>query len=363
MSAGESGLAPYAVQPGAGREREHREPPDPLRSPFVLDRHRIVACTAFRRLEGKTQVFLAGRHDHFRTRLTHTLEVTDIARCLAVALRVEADLVEAIALAHDLGHPPFGHAGESALDEAMADFGGFNHNAHSLRVVEFLEHPFPPFRGLNLTAAVRAGLRTHATQYDRPAAPEAPSIEAQAASWADRIAYACHDLEDCLGAELYDDSRLADWLREECEIWREAATTIVREWGERPLFSIRRPILDAMLSGILADVVTTTCQRLQLGERVVACSAGMESRLGELESFLRRRLYHHAEVAEMDRTGRRWVLELFEAYRRDPNLLPRRFADRIDELGRERVIADYIAGMTDRFCQREHEKVVAKPKT
>ncbi|MCH7885803.1 MAG: dNTP triphosphohydrolase, partial [Planctomycetes bacterium] len=233
----ETNLALYAIRSCDCGGRVHPEPDDPLRGAFELDRHRIVESTAFRRLENKTQVFAPAEHDHFRTRLTHSLEVAQIARCLAGALQASEALAEAIALAHDLGHAPFGHAGEAALDEVMADHGGFNHNAHALRVVGYLEHPFPDFRGLNLTGETRAGLATHATRYDTPvqtrdatvsdapraagfsprepaneanparpgaagsAAPTGPSIEAQITSIADRIAYIGHDLEDAIGAE------------------------------------------------------------------------------------------------------------------------------------------------------------------
>ena len=196
----EKRMAPYAARPETGGDRVHREDAEPLRDPFAVDRRRIINCVAFRRLQHKTQVFGPAEHDHFRTRLTHTLEVAETARCLAKGLRANETLAEPIALAHDLGHPPFGHAGEAALDDAMKEYGGFNHNTHALRVVAYLEHPYPDFRGLNLTAETLAGLRTHATGFDAPdASVSGSSVEAQIASLADRIAYNCHDLEDAIG--------------------------------------------------------------------------------------------------------------------------------------------------------------------
>jgi len=363
----------HRLQTGATpADREHPESHEPLRSEFALDRHRIIECAAFRRLEGKTQVFFAGRHDHFRTRLTHTLEVAQIARCLARQLRVNEELAEAIALAHDLGHPPFGHAGEVALNEAMSAVGGFNHNLHSLRVVGLLEHPYPPFRGLNLTAATRAGLAAHATRYDSPeqfaaggTRPTAPSVEAQIVSLADRIAYNCHDLEDAIGAELIGD----DALRM-VTLWREAAERVAEHFGIKPLYAIRRVILDSMLDRLLLDAVHTSRTalidvhslddvRVSTGP-LVLLSSEVERLFAELEDFLLERVYTHPEVTEADARGRRIVGELFKAYRRNPSSLPDRFSMRTKSQGLEQVIGDYIAGMTDRFCKREHGRVAAK---
>lgn len=357
----ESLLAPYAVRVADGGDRAFPEPPDPLRSPFALDRHRIIESTAFRRLEHKTQVFTAGLHDHFRTRMTHTLEVAQIARTLARALRANEDLSEAVALAHDLGHPPFGHAGEKALNEAMAGHGGFNHNLHSLRVVEYLEHPYPAFRGLNLTRATCDALRSHVTRYDEPegggephAPPRGGSVEAQIASMADRLAYGCHDLEDAIGAGFFALDEL-DALR----LWREAAGRVGAAASDN-IHAVRRPILDALLDRVLHDVVdesSAVLARFDSPGAVVAepapavrLSTEVQGEVDELEEFLFARVYRRPEIAELDAAGRRQVLRLFAAYRADPSLLPARFAARVPEQGLERVIADYIAGMTDRFC-------------
>lgn len=363
-------LAPYAVRSNESGGRTHPEPDDPLRSPFALDRHRIIESTSFRRLEGKTQVFAPSHHDHFRTRLTHTLEAVQIARCLAVVLRANELLAEAIMLAHDLGHPPFGHAGEAALNEAMAGCRGFNHNTHSLRVVDYLEHPFPAFRGLNLTAETRAGLLTHATRYDSPGSiadqtatqRAGPSIEAQIASAADRIAYNCHDLEDAIGAEFVGLENLKN-----VAAWQDAFDKVTLAFKTAHIYAVRRIVLDTMLDTWLTDVIETSRRRLAsvqsveqvraAGQLMVTPSADADARLVELEQFLIEHVYHHHEVAAMDAKGRKMVLVLFDAYRAKPDSLPKRFSGRIDDQGTDRVICDYIAGMTDRFCTAEHNRL------
>jgi len=245
-------IAPYAVADDAFGGRRHEEPANELYTPFELDRIRIVSCTAFRRLEGKTQVFAPHEHDHFRTRLTHTLEVSQMARTLARLLGANETLAEAIALAHDLGHPPFGHAGEVALNQAMSDCGGFNHNLHSLRVVDYLEHPYPPYRGLNLTGEVRGGLAAHCTRYDAPEssdgsdAPAGASVEAQIASVADRLAYNCHDLEDAIGGNMIGLEELQD-----VRLWQEAMEAHSGVVMDRPIHAIRRVALDAIVSRLV----------------------------------------------------------------------------------------------------------------
>lgn len=353
--------------------RVHPEASDPLRSPFEVDRRRIIECTAFRRLEHKTQVFAPAHHDHFRTRMTHTLEAADIARCLAANVKANVALAEAITLAHDLGHPPFGHAGEAALDEMMSAQSGFNHNVHTLRVVEYLEHPFPMFRGLNLTRGTLAGLRAHVSRYDAPGNAEAEAAittEADIASIADRIAYNCHDLEDAIGAGLIDAAAL-----QTVAIWSEASeNTGIDGSGLRPVHAIRRQVLDAIVDALLADVVRristgTIAQRklvrppvptvspLAKGGGSEAFSPQMEQQLQELESFLFDRVYRHAEVAGMDADGKRIIRELFAAFVRSPGDMPMRFAERVERDGVERVVCDYIAGMTDRFCMAERGRV------
>ena len=368
--------AKYAIQPGDFAPRRHAEPPHPFRTPFEVDRHRILMCTAFRRLEQKTQVFAPSYHDHFRTRLTHTLEVSHLARTLATQLGASELLAEAITLAHDLGHPPFGHAGEAALSEAMASLGGFNHNAHSRRVVEYLEHPFPAFRGLNLTEATLAGLATHETRYDKPARGaddetatrgdpyDGPSVEAQIASVADRIAYDMHDLEDAIGAHFVGLEELA-----RVPIWQDALEETAQRYRVDQIHAVRRLVIDRMLDAVLTDVVECSRERLlpidspeaarRATDTLVAPSREIHSRLSELEAFLLEQVYHRPAIAETDAEARQRVHELVEAYRSHPETLPQRMRLRIDEQGVDRVVCDYVAGMTDRFCRTEHERVVA----
>lgn len=360
---------PVACRAGNSADVTRRAVPesdDPLRTPFEVDRHRIIECTAFRRLEHKTQVFAPTHHDHFRTRLTHTLETAQIGRCLAAGLGADGQLAEVICLAHDLGHPPFGHAGEIALNELMADQGGFNHNAHTLRVVEYLEHPFPQFRGLNLTAGVLAGLRDHQTRYDLPSADSGAPIscvESQIASIADRIAYNIHDLEDAIGAGIVDLGELGA-----VRLWADAYGKVPDAYRNRPIHAIRRIILDAMLDATMTDVIQSSraamkdggaAKKARWAERSpLSVSPAMENELVALEAFLGERVYRNEAVASMDAEGRRKVRELFSYYRRDPQALPPRFAARIVEQGPDRVICDYIAGMTDRFCLAEHNSLL-----
>lgn len=363
-------LADYAVDPARSRGREHHEPHDPLRQGFALDRYRVVHCTAFRRLEYKTQVFVTHEGDHYRTRLTHSLEVAHLAAELARALRVNEELAEAAALAHDLGHTPFGHAGESTLDDKMQGHGGFEHNRQSLRIVEYLEHPYPAFRGLNLMAETRECLAKHATQYDDPNESDGDGrhwhmpLEGQAANIADRLAYDAHDLEDALGAELIGQEDLAD-----VRLWAEAIEPIRREHPDLPILAIRRPVLDSLIRRVMVDVVEQTRRTLRdLNPRdpedirtalrpVAAPSAAMQSSLAELETFLLERVYRHPRVAEMDDRAKRIVGEVFDIFVAEPLLLPRRFADRVGEQGVSRVVCDYVAGMTDRFIKAQHERL------
>ncbi len=361
----EGHLAPYAIVSDDSSGRHHLEPEDPLRSTYELDRHRIIESAAFRRLEGKTQVFSPSDNDHFRTRLTHTLEVAQVARTLAVGLGANELLAEAITLAHDLGHPPFGHAGERALAGAMADSGGFNHNGHSLRIVEYLEHPIPAFRGLNLSIETLDGLATHETIYDRPLtggedtgerASAFPSIESRIASISDRIAYDCHDLEDAIGAGFVDLESLGD-----VRLWAQAVESAKSAAAASNIFAIRRVVLDAILNALLTDVIFTS-QELLIGiespqqarasaSPLVALSPDMDGRLREMERFLVEHVYCQPAIAKGDEQGRHTVLRLFEAYRAEPERLPDRYAARVDEQSVDRVVCDYIAGMTDAFCQ------------
>jgi len=343
--------------------REHADALAEGVAPLVLDRQRIIHSAAFRRLEYKTQVFLAVEADNFRTRLTHTLEVADLARLLAGLLGHSADLAEAVALAHDLGHAPFGHAGERALDECMAGHGGFEHNAHSLRVVEYLEHPYPEFRGLNLTRGVRECLAKHSTQFDRPGSHplqdgSPPPAEGAIAALADRLGYGLHDLQDGIYAGLLPMGDLG-----QVELWRDAAGT--RLGDSSRVLSILRPTIDRIQRALVDDVLRETAQRRsRRGEEsdsaasaCISLSEGMDARLREMEAFLFEQLYRHNLLVRMDTKARRIIHAVFAEYVREPALMPARFARRIPEIGLHRVVADYVAGMTDRFCLAEHSRL------
>lgn len=339
--------------------REHPDPQEGNLPPLALDRQRILHCASFRRLEYKTQVFLALEGDHYRTRLTHTLEVAHLARCLADALGLCADLAEVVSLAHDLGHAPFGHAGERALNESMQAHGGFEHNSHSLRVVEFIEHPYPAFRGLNLTQAVRECLAKHTTRYDQPGPHplqdgQPPPLEGEIADLADQLAYGLHDLQDGLHAGLFDPTCLA-----EIDLWGDHFDGP----SEASLADVRthlRPTIERIQRTLLADAIEFSRGRLhrsQPADRCITLSPGMQARLDALQEFLYANVYRNPRLVRMDSKARRVVRALFDAYVAEPRLLPMRFLKRVERLGVERVAADYIAGMTDRFALAEYEEL------
>jgi dGTPase len=372
-------LAPYAVSDAASRGRQHPEPARDDESPFEDDRHRVLNCMAFRRLMHKTQVFLTDCGDHFRTRLTHTLEVVAQAQHLAARLSVNDRLAGAIALAHDLGHAPFGHAGEAALGEHMAAHGGFEHNLQSLRVVDYLEHPCPDFRGLNLSFELRESLIKHHTRFDHPpvsviggsgqalleTGPQAP-LEGQVVNLADVIAYTLHDIEDGLV-----EGALGEGALGEIRLWREASQEIRQRHPSAPLAAIRRPVLDALARRLQDDAVGETRQRiLDSGIRglddvrrspneLVGFSGEMQAGIEELQGLLLQAVYRNHRVVRMDSKARRIIRDLFDAYLSEPRLMPDRFTARVSEQGLHRVICDYIAGMTDRYCQEEHRRLYA----
>ena len=362
-------LKPYAVTSARSRGRQHCEQFARNVDPYAIDRQRVLHSAAFRRLEYKTQVFMISEHDHFRTRMTHTLEVASVARRLCVALQVNGVVGELIALAHDVGHPPFGHAGEVTLAGLMRHHGGFEHNAQSLRVVEYLEHPYPPFRGLNMTYEVRESLAKHCTLYDKPGlhpladGTQAP-IEGQIANLSDRVAYDCHDLEDAIGAGLLDESDLAA-----AGLWAESADPVRKTHPDLPLAAVRRPILDRLEAVLLDDIVAESRRRIAAAEAtsvddvrncsqaLVGFSPEMASRVAEQAAFMQERIYHHHRLIRMDDKARRFITDLFDAYLAEPRLLPPRFHRRINEQGLHRILCDYIAGMTDRFCQDEYKRL------
>ncbi len=328
--------------------REHADPAAGGLAPLVLDRQRVVHAAAFRRLQHKTQVFVAPESDHFRTRLTHTLEVAHLARVLAEHLGLSAELAEVAALAHDLGHPPFGHAGERALDACLAAEGGFEHNRQTLRVVELLEHPYPAFRGLNLTRAVRQCLAAHCTPYDRPAGESAAAdvpVESAVVDLADRLAYALHDVQDGLYAGLLTLEALG-----EVELWRAAYEGPPGEGWRGHL----RPAIDRMQRELVEAAAVVTWSG---GLRSVRLSAVADRRLAALDAFLRAHLYQSRLLTAADERARRTLSTVFEACVAQPERMPERFRRRIAADGLRRVVADYVAGMTDRYCLAEFERL------
>ncbi|HWP10714.1 MAG TPA: deoxyguanosinetriphosphate triphosphohydrolase [Ramlibacter sp.] len=370
-------LARYACDPVQSRGRRHAELEAPSRTGFQRDRDRIVHSTAFRRLVYKTQVFLNHEGDLFRTRLTHSLEVAQLGRSIARSLRLNEDLVEAIALAHDLGHTPFGHAGQDALDACMAGRGGFEHNLQSLRVVDELEERYPRFNGLNLTFETREGILKHCSRSNarrlEAAEPNGvarrfldgsqPSLEAQLCNLADEIAYNAHDIDDGVRSGLITLEQLGQ-VELVAQFRAEALDEFPQLQGRRLLYeSIRR-----MLGAQVHDVIVATHAALQAAapasaEQVraagplVSFGEAMRDRSGVLKRFLLQNLYRHPQVIAKTGQAQQVVRELFALYLDDPGQMPPDFAARPDSA---RAVADYIAGMTDRFAAREHERLTGR---
>ncbi|HEV3142313.1 MAG TPA: deoxyguanosinetriphosphate triphosphohydrolase [Gemmataceae bacterium] len=357
-------LAPYAVHTRASRGRRYPEAQHPYRTLFQRDRERIVHCTAFRRLMHKTQVIVAQTNDHHRTRLTHTLEVAQVSRTIARRLALNEDLTEAIALSHDLGHPPFGHAGENTLDECLRDIGGFDHNLHALRTVELLEERYNDFPGLNLSWEVREAFVHHAKNQSAPEIQPylesgRPSLEAQVVDAADSLTYDTHDVDDAIGLGLISLEELAG-----VEFWRQAAAEAVQPGMALEL--VRHSVVRYLIDWQVRDLVGHTLEWLKK-ERIysvpdvrqapgplVRCSPELEPLKAELEYFLHKRVYEHYRVLRMKQKGRRILQGLFSEFRRQPELLPERFTRRRQDDPVERVVGDYLAGMTDRYAQQEY---------
>ena len=369
--------ASYACDPALSRGRRHPEPDAPTRTQFQRDRDRIVHSTAFRRLVYKTQVFLNHEGDLFRTRLTHSLEVAQLGRSIARSLGLGEDLVEAIALAHDLGHTPFGHAGQDALNDCMGAHGGFEHNLQSLRVVDELEERYPAFDGLNLSFETREGILKHCSRANAAKLEEQepdgvgsrfldgtrPSLEAQLCNLADEIAYNAHDIDDGVRSGLITVEQLAG-IRLFWRFREEALTEYPRLEGRRMLYeAIRR-----MLSAQVYDVIDATREAIathgvasvddvRRAPVLVRFSDPMRQDSAQLKHFLLRNLYRHPQVVDTTNAARQVVRELFMAYAADPSQMQAAFAARAD---RERAVADYVAGMTDRFAAREHERLTGR---
>ena len=362
-------LAPYAVRSGASRGRTHPEPEHPVRTAYQRDRDRIIHSTAFRRLEYKTQVFLIHEGDHYRTRLTHTLEVTQIARTLARALNLNEDLTEAVALGHDLGHTPFGHAGEAALNEFLADAGGFEHNRHGLRVVDFLEHPYPGFRGLNLAYEVRECIAMHATVHDRPAGLDEfparnPPLEGQVVEAADRIAYDSHDLDDALAMDLLQAEDLV-----ELDLFRQAEADFARAVANLTLDQKVRRVAKLLIEMMVRDVLAGAEAALKAAaprsaddvrnapERLIRFSPDLDARARQIEDFLMDRVYRNHRVMRMTTKAQRFLRRMLETYTADVRQLAPTYQAYAREFGIKRAVADYVAGMTDRFAMDEYRKL------
>ena len=360
-------LAGYAMRSSRSRGRLHAEPGSRYRTTYQRDRDRIVHSTAFRRLEYKTQVFVNHEGDHYRTRLTHTLEVAQISRSIARVLRLNEDLVETIALAHDLGHSPFGHAGEDALDALLADVGGFEHNLQSLRVVDTLEKRYPDFDGLNLSWEVRESIVKHGEPGDLPDGFEPawkPLLEAQLADIADSLAYSNHDIDDGIRSGFIGIEDLRD-----VRLWAGAEGAVIES---HPRIDPKRLVartVSHLIDEQVTDLIAATHRRLvearidsveavrSHGAGIVGFSPEMKALKKEMDAFLHERLYNHYRTLKMAEKAKRFIAAIFHEYMRNPRQLPPDFQDRMASDGKARVIADYIAGMTDRFCQDEYKRL------
>lgn len=361
-------LANYAVKSRNSRGRVTKEPEHSFRTAFQRDKDRIIYSSAFRRLEYKTQVFVNHEGDYYRTRLTHTLEVAQIARTIARSLRLNEDLVEAIALAHDLGHTPFGHAGEEILHKLMEKSGGFEHNLQGLRVVDCLEERYPDFKGLNLTWEVREGIIKHATNYDQAhleGFPDnlSPTLEAQVVDTADEIAYDSHDLDDGITSGLIDITAL-----DEIELWAETQRKLREKYPRlkdelrkyqtvKSLINIQVKNLIEQTEKALKRYNVNCAQKVKECPKLLTFSKTLADKRQALRQFLNTKLYTHYKVIRMSNKAKRFIQKLFECYVANPEQLPPKSRSRIEKEGVRRVVCDYIAGMTDRYAQKEYSRL------
>jgi len=361
-------LAPYGMRSRDSQGRAYPDKEPSYRTRFQRDRDRILHTSAFRRLEYKTQVFINFEGDYFRTRLTHTLEVTQIGRSIARALGANEDLVEAVCLAHDLGHAAFGHSGELTLNSLMADYGGFDHNRQSLRIITELEQRYPHFPGLNLTWEVREGVVKHETEYDISDAsayePELRgNLEAQIANVADELAYTTHDLDDGLRSGMITPADLAG-----LELWKLLLDSV--GWDGQGQDDLTRHRLIRRLIGLLvSDVLEATDKRIaasqahsardlqKLDHNVIGYTDDMQRRNTELKKFLFKKLYNHPRVVRMAEKASRVLSDIFNAYLKAPAMLPYDFQALVKERGLQRTVCDYLAGMTDRYAIQEYGKL------
>ena len=363
-------LAPYAQFSGDTRGRKFKEEPPVWRTQYQRDRDRVIHSRAFRRLEYKTQVFLNGTGDHLRTRLTHTMEVAAISRNIASALRLNNDLVETIALAHDLGHSPFGHKGETVLARLMKGNGGFEHNQHSLRIVEELEQKYPKFSGLNLSWEVREGLAKHYTAYDHPSKRQGfdaknSSLEAQIANLADEITYYSHDLDDGLDSNLLSEKELTANVK----VWAHAAKLVKKQFGALPDESRRYFIIRTIIDMQISDVVNTSEQLILAAgvnsaddvrlhpQALIRYSPARRLLNLELRDYLYKNLYFNPVVHEPNERAVKMLAQLFNYYLKHPKEIGESSRKRMRKTGLHRAVCDYIAGMTDRYVIQEFERI------
>lgn len=363
-------LEPYAVKSSESQGRQFKEKEHDYRTPFQRDRDRIIHTSAFRRLEYKTQVFVNHEGDYYRTRLTHTLEVSQIAKTIARALGLNEDLSEAICLAHDLGHTPFGHSGQDIMSELMKDHGGFEHNKQSFRIVTFLERRYTQFVGLNLTYEVLEGITKHASEYDLPDGTiflkeGYPSIEAQICNFADEIAYNNHDIDDGLKSGLLLGKDL-----EKIAIWNVNFAKVMKDNPDADHKQQRRITVKSIINHLVTDLIDYTNSQIAAlkltshedvklrGKDVVGFSPEVRKLNAELKKFLFKKLYRHYRVERMAEKAKKVISDLFTAYTKNPNTLPSDFKESYDQATViERIVCDYIAGMTDRFALAEYSKL------
>ena len=360
-------LAPFGMRSARSRGRRHPEPEDPLRTCYQRDRDRIIHSSSFRRLEYKTQVFVNHEGDNYRTRLTHSLEGAQIGRSAARALGLNEELTECLVLGHDLGHTPFGHSGERAMDQLMKDHGGFEHNQQTLRILELLEERYPGFPGLNLTWEVREGVIKHQQDSDARAPAEyapgqSPTLEAQLVDFVDEIAYNNHDIDDGLASGMFTPESIRA-----VGLFREAHDEVLAEGIDDRI--MRHQVVRRIINRCIRDLLETTRRQLEAarissvedvrgaGRRLVGYSDDMAARVRELKEFLFRNMYRHYRVVRMGDKAGRIVRDLFESFVGEPLQLPPHYYERVEREGAHRVVCDYIAGMTDRFALDEHRKL------
>ncbi|MFH1594177.1 MAG: deoxyguanosinetriphosphate triphosphohydrolase [Candidatus Omnitrophota bacterium] len=362
-------LASFATKSGETGGRVYKEKEHEYRTAYHRDKDRIIYSSAFRRLEYKTQVFVNHEGDHYRTRLTHTLEVVQIAKTIARALRLNSELVEAIALAHDLGHTPFGHSGEDSLGELMKEHGGFDHNSQGLRVVDILEEIYPNFPGINLSYEVREGIIKHSTPFDKPRPyipfeiKGSPSLEVQVVDIADEIAYDNHDLDDGLASNMISEKGLVD-----IDLWKRVCRIVKDRYPNITRKLLRTQAISALINMQVTDLIKNTERKIakfniktpldvrNFPERLVIFTGEMTDARKPLREFLVNDLYHNYRVIRMAKKAHRFIRDLFEAYAENPEQLPSSQSARLKTENKYRVVCDYIAGMTDRYALDEYNK-------